>query len=74
MIGFALPDELTEPRVDDDDDDLVHFVCECNQDLALCGESLAGMKWIYDSADEEQCIVCADMLNRPCEKCGESLE
>lgn len=49
----------------DTDDELVHYYCECNPDIALCGWDLTDRE---ETDDEAGCVVCADLeaAEAPC--------
>jgi hypothetical protein len=63
---------LIAPVADDtDDSDLVHTYCTaCSPNVALCGWEDDGDGWVDDWADEDRCVVCADLDRLPCPKCG----
>lgn len=64
------PAEVTD---DNDDDGLIHSVCICNEDIALCGEDVTDDPWTtYEECLPEDCIVCEMM--EICPKCGRELE
>jgi hypothetical protein len=60
----------TEPSTQDilDDSDIVHFVCNCDEDTALCGIDVSEA----DETDslEDTCVVCVDLNEFPCPRCG----
>lgn len=45
----------------------IHMVCECNEDVALCGKDLTGRPFADGSVE---CVVCADLDRQPCPLCG----
>lgn len=64
---------LERPRTDDnsaDDDYEVHLWCHCSPNRTLCGIDFE--EAMYDDDDDEEitCVVCIDLENRPCERCG----
>lgn len=71
-MGAAVDTKLvplaTELEVDDD---LIHLVCECDTDMALCGVKIPGDCWIPDGCDiERDCVVCLDLEDKPCGRRG----
>ena len=48
--------------------DSVHVVCECNEDVALCGVDLTGVGFTDDEVD---CPLCALVDEDSCPRCGE---
>ncbi|GAB3656611.1 hypothetical protein [Glycomyces tarimensis] len=44
-------------RESEADDDLMHIVCEHDEDTALCGTDLAGAEW----GEGLSCVVCEDL-------------
>lgn len=50
--------------------ELVHTVCLCNENIALCGE-------VFEDDDpycgdlETECVVCAEMSSCVCPRCGQ---
>jgi hypothetical protein len=65
----------TEPKVIDPpttEDELAHTVCECNLNVALCGADVSeAHRCPMDlSCGCSLCIVCEDLLPRPCQRCG----
>jgi hypothetical protein len=50
--------------------DLVHWICGfCYQDLpaiAMCGYEITK----YGVAESADCVVCEDLVDKPCEVCG----
>lgn len=60
----------TTPTTDEPGDDaLTHVVSACNEDIALCGADVAGQIWAGES-EEVDCIVCRDLMNYDCPRCG----
>ncbi|WP_086846956.1 hypothetical protein [Amycolatopsis kentuckyensis] len=65
--------ELTEPQVVDSGTggkfEMVHLVCDCDETKSLCGVDVAVD---VDSSDpEDECVVCQDLQQFDCERCGE---
>lgn len=56
-----------------DPEDLIHIFCPCDEDVALCGEELGGAFW-ENAPEEDECVVCIDLQNHPCPRCGEPIE
>lgn len=50
-------------------EDLVHAVCWCDSEVALCGADVAGSEWAGEEEDVD-CVVCRDLVVRPCWRCG----
>ena len=48
-------------------DDLDHIVCDCDEDRALCGLDVSTSPWSDGGLD---CVVCAELDDLPCERCG----
>lgn len=64
--AVTLP-QRSRPRADDD---LAHLYCECDPDVSLCGLDISGEPEATDPAD--WCVVCDDLNEFPCPRCGES--
>lgn len=65
----AMAETAPGPRIsqDDRDDELVHLVCECDPDVALCGVKVPGDRWVSDGVEvERDCVVCLDLEDKPC--------
>lgn len=55
----------------DDEWHPMHAICECNEDIGLCGAELEGD--ILDLDDfplDEWCVVCLELSELPCRRCG----
>lgn len=63
-------DELAEKT--DPGDELYHVVCQCDEDTALCGLDVSDIPYTVDFIPEDDivCVVCEDLAQRPCERCG----
>lgn len=62
---------LAPEDVDTDEPDLVHLVCECDENRALCGTELGDQGWVTGSVPpERRCVVCWDLIGCPCDRCG----
>lgn len=46
---------------------MTHVVCDCNQDIALCGKDVSDRPF---TEKEPSCNVCAAMEYDPCPRCG----
>lgn len=66
---FAPLHRHTEFWSDDNEPDIMHLVCDCNDDIALCGTDVSGEPWNHDS-DPDLCVVCADLDVLDCQRCG----
>ena len=68
--------ELQECHQDtDDESDLIHVVCECNDNVAFCGEDMSEVDYVDDTGDTPRdCIVCVHLEVMPCERCGKTLQ
>lgn len=54
----------------DYDDHLDHIYC-CDPDLALCGADIEGVtEETWDTEPANPCIVCEDLVGKPCRICG----
>lgn len=54
------------------DDELDHWSCECDPDRALCGREISDLEECEEwSHDAEVCVVCDDLVDLPCERCGQ---
>lgn len=52
-------------------DDLVHVVCECDDNVALCGAKVLDAHWVLDGYDDSRdCVVCLDLEDQGCEGCS----
>ena len=63
----------TAPTVEEtttNDEELDHYYCSCDDTHALCGTSTIGME-IVEEFTGTLCIVCDDMADQPCPRCGE---
>lgn len=68
MSNITAPADVEPDRAYDDN--IVHLVCECNHDVALCGTAVPGSCWISDG-NSADCVVCVDLCQIPCERCGD---
>jgi hypothetical protein len=66
-----LYDEVAARRTSDDDD-LEHYYCECDSNWALCGADVsdAADHTLLDTPLEDDCVVCVDLLDSRCPRCG----
>jgi len=56
---------------DTDLPEIVHLVCDCNTERALCGLELDEDGWTSGFIPPEQrCVVCWDLMPHPCDRCG----
>lgn len=55
-----------------DDDDLSHFICECDWNRALCGRDVSNSHYCPEdlSCGCLPCVVCADLRDAACPQCG----
>lgn len=49
-----------------------HYYCECNSDIAICGEDVSAS---HECPDDDSCgcvpcVVCDDLIWTPCPRCG----
>lgn len=51
---------------------LVHVVCSCTPEDALCGEDMTGRPSVPWQDYPDDCLVCADLAERGCQNCGAS--
>jgi hypothetical protein len=57
------------------EDPLVHVVCLCNIDLALCSTQVED-EFVVDFPVEDECVVCNEILESTggyCPRCGADL-
>lgn len=60
--------ELTDETSDFEEEHLIYL---CSEDIAFCGEDLTGIAEVLDyDGDSLTCVVCADLDQYPCERCG----
>ncbi len=52
------------------EDDLLHWYCECNEFIGLCGVDLTNAQH-GDPELEPICVVCDDLDDLPCPRCGQ---
>lgn len=52
--------------------DLVHLMCECDDDIAICGADRTGLPFKDDAPEDAVCVVCVDILGPEdiCPRCG----
>ena len=55
----------------DKDDELDHWYCECDPTVMLCGVSADGLREGHTGNPANICLVCDDLVDRPCERCGQ---
>lgn len=62
-----------EPTATGEDagDDVTHCACPCYPDVSLCGEDVSGLEWARDGEELTVCVVCADLAELSCPRCGE---
>lgn len=61
---------VAAPRRSAASSDLDHLYC-CDPDLSLCGLDIADLDELEDFPDEDLCIVCRELGELPCERCGQ---
>lgn len=49
--------------------DEMHYVCSCDPNVALCGTDVTHERW--DETREATCVVCDDLAEADCPRCGE---
>ena len=53
------------------DDELDHWYC-CDPDRSLCGRDISDLEECEEwSCDDHPCVVCEDLVDLPCERCGQ---
>lgn len=63
---------LPAPVVDrTNNGDLDHYVCECDPDIALCGQDVSAQDWLPPEPGPNDCVVCLD-LRGECPRCGDT--
>lgn len=64
-----------------EDDDVMHIVCHCSEDVTYCGMYMPGPMSTNETADDEWCPECCDVQDSMeeacpwgcrCEECGDS--
>ena len=52
--------------------ELMHVICECDWDVSMCGADVSSAHHCPDdmSCGCEPCVVCDDLIDTPCRKCG----
>lgn len=68
MTAFT-PEPAAVAVAQDTGEELVHSVCYCADDVALCGADVAGTAWATEN-EEVDCVVCLDLMFQPCPRCG----
>jgi len=70
MINTALEEVPT--KTSDNDDNLEHYYCECDDSVALCGADItdAPDHTASDTPFEDDCVVCIDLVDAACLRCG----
>lgn len=58
-----LKESVITNTLDEDESDLFHIYCECNENVALCGFDLTNVEEIESSDGELICIVCDELCN-----------
>lgn len=64
----------TEPSTtnNNDDGDILHYYCDCEPEIAVCGKDLTGTAEVEKMGDNDQlCVVCEELFDFPCKRCGE---
>jgi len=56
------------------DDDLFHWVCECDWNIALCGIDVSGQTYKVPTPSDPMCVVCDDLMYAPCPRCGNRVD
>lgn len=59
---------LEAPSETSADHKMIHVVCDCDPDIALCGYNVKDRP--YTERDAE-CVVCVSMEFKPCLRCGQ---
>lgn len=59
--------DLVQPDLVDGDNDPIHLTC-CSGDVALCGENLEDHEWVWDTSEDQDCVMCAYICDNdlPC--------
>lgn len=68
---LANVEEDTQAVDSDNDDAIVHTVCDCNEYRSICGIALADEDHVDSWTDEDECIVCVNLPVNPCQRCSE---
>jgi hypothetical protein len=74
-MSLTITAPVSEPvKKDDDDDQICHWICECNENIALCGLDVSGLPWDMNNEDED-CVLCQIVAEEQlvCKRCGEVL-
>lgn len=67
----ALLPAPTTTDTTDNGDELHHVYC-CDENLALCGTDVTKYQEAEPPSDaDKRCIVCEDLIDTTCERCGE---
>lgn len=61
---------VEQQKVDSGDDDLDHYVCECNLKFALCGRDVSDIPITALADPTILCVVCKDLMNEVCKFCN----
>ena len=65
-------DQLSEPFTCGDPD-IEHYCCDCSPDIALCGADLEGAEFLEIEDSPDDCVVCVDLKDKTCPRCGETV-
>ena len=69
MIETEEKPQLGEPFTCGDPD-MEHYCCDCSPDIALCGANLEDAEYLEIADSPDDCVVCVDLKDRPCQRCG----
>lgn len=71
MSQVLAPKETDRASSTDDPANMIHAFCWCDESIAICGADLSDYKEVLSPDVEAECIVCDDLEDRPCPRCGE---
>jgi hypothetical protein len=66
----TIDQETIDPVDNDDTPPMMHLVCHCDPNVALCGVRNFTTSTLYDHTEEADCVVCEAMFLVPCPRCG----
>lgn len=72
MTIMIVDEEVMSSKHAPDDDTIEHYYCSCSPNVSLCGLDVsdANDHTDMDTPLEDDCVVCVDFLETPCERCG----
>ena len=70
MGAVTETEEKPDTTGNDFGNDLEHYCCTCSINVAFCGADLSDAEYVEYEETPDDCVVCVELKDRPCERCG----